>query len=254
MLARLTTRATRLLDVHFDQTGLSALHFEDEESSLVVDLNALHSLLPPIPENAWHRVAGACGRAIAPMSTSLWNMVSQDLENVAQVLLDSELLHDGVLEDNKPLSLPDKDVHPYRLSHSRPSESSQRNTRRPTDTAATVIVIPCTHPSTPTITIHLAPTQLQETSCRVPCQDQAFGKLLTVPTYPVFNQAHPPMLPRNCPLPSLNSWKWENGHWQAVLPTLREQSQKGLFSRVVTSKRRASRTPSVNMKAPSQAM
>lgn len=92
-------------------------------------------------------------------------------------------------------------------------------------------MVSSTHSPSPTIVVTLAPPQVQETSCRVPYQDQAFGNLLTVPSHPAFNKAHPPMIPDSCSLPQFDSWKWGNGHWEAVLPTLNEQRRRGMYSK-----------------------
>jgi hypothetical protein len=112
-------------------------------------------------------------------------------------------------------------------------------------------VISSTHSSSPTIVIILAPPQAQETSCRVPYQDQAFGNLLTVPSHPAFNKAHPPMIPDSCSLPRFDGWKWENGHWKAVLSTLNEQRRRGIIPKPVFQKKKnvdPSRLPRMSCK------
>lgn len=108
--------------------------------------------------------------------------------------------------------------------------------------AALRVIIPSTHPSTPSIIITLAPPQSREMSSCIPYQNQAFGNLLPVPSHPVFNTIHPPMSLDSNILPYLDNWQWENGHWETVLPSLEEQHRRGLFSRAISSKRKACRS------------
>lgn len=105
-------------------------------------------------------------------------------------------------------------------------------------------------------------------SSRTPYQDSAFRNRLVVPGYFVANDIHPPQLPHPSsflPYPpssqsssspasssedswryahlgastmSLKEWVWENGHWMAVLPSLQEQEERGLFARSLVVRRR----------------
>ena len=104
------------------------------------------------------------------------------------------------------------------------------------------LVIPSTHPSIPTIIITPCPRLPRETSCRVPLQDSAFGMKLTVPMHPVFNQCFPPQIPSLSP-PQSDHWRFTDGHWQAVVPGLEEQTRNHLFSRTFVIKKKACRMP-----------
>ncbi|PPQ77011.1 hypothetical protein CVT25_014828 [Psilocybe cyanescens] len=174
----------------------------------VVDLQALRCLLPSTKDNLWGRVT-ACGRAVT-LCLNLQQVLSSDFANVTQLLLDLEVRHEEPFHDLL-VTLP--------------------------------IVIPSTHPSTPSIVITLAPSQPRETSCCIPYQNQAFGSLLPVPSHPVFNKSHPPMSLDSCILPSLDKWEWRNGRWEVVLPSLEEQNRRGMFSRAISSKRKSCRSP-----------
>jgi len=256
MLARLTTAPARLLDLHIESNG----PVSDEQSSLEVDLSALRVHLPQNTDVVWQCIAGACGRAITPMCKKLGNMLNDDLENVAQVLLDLEQRHGDALEDNLPnTGLLDVNTTNSVRSTVQPqletwrSFPNERKLQRSSNATEYIITIPSRHLSAPTIMISLCPPQAKETSCHIPYQDRAFGTQLTVPSHPVFNKIHPPMLLELSSLPPLkfDSWKWENGHWVAVLPTPMEQTRKGVFSKAMVDRRRPSscRTHCRNTKA-----
>ncbi|CAA7264763.1 unnamed protein product [Cyclocybe aegerita] len=247
MLARVTINTARVLDVHFESSPRS----DEDGSTLVVDLQSLYALLPPIPD-AWRPVTAAYN-AVAPICTSLQRVISEDIENMASLLLDLELRHSEDWKNALPVGLLEASprsqgvgmlVHGSEPAHlPSPFERSGRKKRRLSDSPSP-IVIPSVHPSAPAIIITLAAPQPRETSCRTPCQDQAFGRRLAVPFHPVFNKTHPPMAFESSSLPRLDNWKWVNGHWMAVLPSLEEQAKRGMFSRPITAKRRKCRTPS----------
>ncbi|KAH6875004.1 hypothetical protein BKA70DRAFT_249491 [Coprinopsis sp. MPI-PUGE-AT-0042] len=93
-----------------------------------------------------------------------------------------------------------------------------------------------TRPSIPSITVTPCPPQKVSDCdpCRVPFQDYAFGQRLTVPSHPTFNNTHPPQrtLPNSVQDSAIPEcyWMWDAGHWEAVLPSLSEQSRRGLYS------------------------
>lgn len=93
------------------------------------------------------------------------------------------------------------------------------------------------NPSIPTIVITPCETEERESSCWVPVQDACFGNQLVVPSHPVVNEVFPPLLAR--PMMCGRKWEYREGHWRAVLPSLEEQVRRGLFSRVLSAKRRA---------------
>lgn len=107
---------------------------------------------------------------------------------------------------------------------------------------STPVVIPSTHPSTPTIIITPCPPAPRALHTRVPCQDAAFGARLTVPTHPVFNGPYggtsTTPTPDRGTLVGADDWRLCGGRWEAVVPGLREQERRGLFSRPVSAKKR----------------
>lgn len=95
----------------------------------------------------------------------------------------------------------------------------------------------CAEPSDllPIIMITPCPSEPHDTSCLVPYQDAAFGLRLTVPAHPVLNEVFPPLVTK--PFPLVENWRYENGHWRALLPSLEEQVTKGMFSRPIATRR-----------------
>lgn len=93
-------------------------------------------------------------------------------------------------------------------------------------------------PSIPTIIVSPCSPAPAESPPRLPLQDQDFGNLLTVPNYPVYNAAFPPMSATPAPSSTLDGWQWSEGHWKAILPTLSKQSEKGLFSKPIARRNR----------------
>lgn len=97
------------------------------------------------------------------------------------------------------------------------------------------------HSSVPTIIIPPCEPREHEISCHVPLQNCEFGGRLTVPRHPVFNQVFPPLSHSPHTLFANKKWKWHDGHWQATLPCLEEQTKNGLFSRALVTRRRSRR-------------
>ncbi|KAF9486366.1 hypothetical protein BDN70DRAFT_869874 [Pholiota conissans] len=260
MLAALTTSTARLLDVRIEQSGRSIDHADDDETTLIVDLDALYGLLLPLPNTAWRRAAGACTRAVTPICSNLSSLISSDLDNVAQLMLDLESHHRDTLSDALPTGLLNPTCIPPTINHDPQADhvaARPLRKRRRSSHPTPPIVIPSSHPSVPTIVITLSSPQSRQaqSSCRVPYQDHAFGNLLTVPSHPTFNKVHPPLALDSSSLPRLDEWEWVDGHWKAVLPSLREQAKKGLFSKPVSLKRRSSRSLcNKNTKPPASAI
>ncbi|KAF9556428.1 hypothetical protein CPC08DRAFT_765273 [Agrocybe pediades] len=269
MLARLTTRTARLLDVYFDPFGTVELepehHSEDPENSLVLDLHVLRYFLPWIPDNTLYRVADACGRSILPVCSNVQQTLSDDFDNVAQLMAgleDSECSKPDTSKisvSSQPLTTnveatckgketdfiqPPRKCRPRRCRR-RSSNADLVELHR--QKASTQLLFSSSNTSLPSIIVTPAPPQFREISCHVPYQDAAFGNLLTVPCHPAFNGFHPPMVPVEEKLPYLSRWKWEDGHWKAVVPTLAEQARNGLYSRSkATSRQKAIRSPQKN--------
>ncbi|TFK41928.1 hypothetical protein BDQ12DRAFT_732688 [Crucibulum laeve] len=251
MLTRLSLRAVQLLDVQFEDSSTSIP--DSGSNSLTVDLDALRGLVSPLPDNAWQRVAGVYGNTLLPIFRNMQTMLSEDVEQIAQVLSDLERRHEdsfnyepvSVLSQLHPLSLyaPNlqSDVHSNTPT---PATRPLRKRRDSAESCEEPIVIQSLHQSAPTIVITPCASQAPESSCRVPFQNRAFGNLMTVPAHPTFNNVYPPMIPERCRTPTLRKWKWQDGHWQTVLPSIEEQTKKGMFSRAYNGRRKASRAPS----------
>uniref|UniRef100_A0A8H8CQC1 Uncharacterized protein n=1 Tax=Psilocybe cubensis TaxID=181762 RepID=A0A8H8CQC1_PSICU len=251
MLARITTATAHLVNVCFDSSALSTQENEDGEHALVIDLEALRSLLPSAKDNLWSPVM-ACGRVIAPLCSNLQQALSSDLENIAQLLHDLESRHEesfqnilpvGLLNDNEKVEIVEKMERsneilcPKLLMGDRPPRKRRRSSQTKQN-----IIIHSTHPSTPSIIITLAPPQRRERSSCIPYQDNAFGNLLPVPSHPVFNKIYPPMSLESSFLPNIDDWEWRNGRWVAILPSLEEQHRRGLFSKPISSKKKPCRS------------
>ncbi|PPR06138.1 hypothetical protein CVT26_005360 [Gymnopilus dilepis] len=247
MLTRLTIGATRLKNTEAGQSACSTDH-EDEEHSLVVELDALRFLFA-FPESTWHQVATAYSRAL-PLCASVQRVLTNDIDNVTNLLLNLELQNERTetLEDVLPLGLLDDEPSPAPRNCD-PTDNScfcsrerlPRKRRRASQSNLSPLIIPSTHPSTPSIVITLSPPQRREMSGLVPYQDYAFGRSLTVPCHHLYNKVHPPMV-RDSRIPSHRSaWKWEDGHWTAVLPSVLEQAERGLFSRPILPRKKIRR-------------
>jgi len=246
MLALLSRAATQLLDVRLE----GSISLSEDEEAFSVDINALSAGLPDLP---WRRIAQVYANSISPMYKSIQNILVEDVDRVVQLL--SEL---GPVEgQDHQNDGTDTTIHLTNLQHPFPL-----NTRReylltsdttllpnyylkrlplynPTDHP---ILIPSTHPCTPSILITpCAPSSCSSLS-RVPLQDASYGNKLAVPGYPHLNSHFvPPMLkPGHAPL--VERWKWRDGHWWAVVPDLEMQGRKGWFSRPLSTRRRASRS------------
>lgn len=90
----------------------------------------------------------------------------------------------------------------------------------------------------PSIVVTPCPSQARDRSGWVPFQDASFGNRLVVPSYPVVNDVFPPMVAKSSPI--VEQWKFADGHWWALLPSLDEQMQRGMFSRPIHCRRRKS--------------
>ncbi|KAF9011044.1 hypothetical protein BDQ17DRAFT_1345356 [Cyathus striatus] len=257
MFARLSMGAAQLLDVSF-QASSSSLPEDEFDSVLQVDLTALRSLMNTLPtEDTWRRVRNICQNSISPVYQSIQTMVIDDVERITQVLSDLESCNDelhpslpsSALADASdqytPISLDSATGH-LNVSgrgslgkiHPRKDDSHVQSTN------CQPIVIPSSHPSAPTIIITPCLAGQRETSCRIPYQNNDFGNMLTVPLHPAFNKVYPPMAPMKDRTPVLSKWIWRSGHWEAVIPSLEEQHQKGLFSRMHAGRRKVSRAHS----------
>jgi hypothetical protein len=53
-------------------------------------MDVLRSIIRPLPDFTWRRVAGMYGHTITPMYKSIQNMLNEDAEHVAQILYELE--------------------------------------------------------------------------------------------------------------------------------------------------------------------
>jgi len=181
---------------------------------------------------------------LLPVYKILPSLISDDIEHVAHIFanLDAPHIRERIEILNPPSSprtfpstqneqasidppvfdLLCRRRHPKRR---RCSAESERPfiVHSPSPSLPAIIVTPC--PSTPPVTLP-----------RIPLQNRDFGQRLSVPSHPVFNHVFPPMA-RPAFLPSEPvRWIWSNGHWEAILPGLAEQTEKGLFSKCILRK------------------
>ncbi|KAK7465260.1 hypothetical protein VKT23_005239 [Stygiomarasmius scandens] len=310
MLARLSKGTARALGFSFPRNGSQQLlgqspTYEDDSEDVVIHLEIL---MQPLQEflAPWYHLA----RTLAPVYQNLHHIFIDDVDRVAQLLLDLEpvseydyMYMDYDDDDHDVVEIPNSSSCPElnllepvstsgdknqrieddALSISQPSLSRRfanserelppRKQRRSTYLTQP-IVIPSTHPLTPTIIITPCSSESEKTSSstnayeasffsRVPVQDSAFRSRLTVPRHPTFNCIFPPMrmalllsvsstsstrpstksysnsvsmiIPPPASLhPLVETWRWKDGHWQAVLPGIEEQVKRGMFSRVVS--------------------
>ncbi|KAG2022772.1 hypothetical protein CC2G_000497 [Coprinopsis cinerea AmutBmut pab1-1] len=201
---------------------------------------AVRRLLPGLPE-----VAGLLHEnAIGPICRGIQGMVVGDIERTVLLLSELEERYEegSVCEEEPEVNWDEKVIE---------EDDSMSRKRRHSSSAHSVyskdpIIIPPLHPSIPYIVINHCGSQTHEEDvCRVPYQNSGFGQYLTVPTHPPFNQVHPPLLPTHAHtmMPIMEKWVWKNGHWEAVLPSLEEQTLRGLCSRpILNTRRKASRT------------
>jgi len=205
---------------------------------LSVDVDELRNY---IPNNPWHRISQACTSTVAPVCTAVRDAVHSDIDSLARLLVDlevyaltvSEVPSEDMNEASKacssvpqpsvslcPSIAQDEDVH----CNTRPvSPLGHHETTVPSYDIPTIVITPC--PSLP-----------RDRSGWIPFQDASFGNRLVVPTHQVVNDVFPPLLAKSSPM--VDRWKFVDGHWWALLPSLEEQMQRGMFSRPSYCRRR----------------
>jgi len=254
MLASLSRGAARLLDayVRFEiPEGLSPS--DEDEEALSIDVNALTALLPS-PDVPWRRITDVCGQTISPIYKSIRDMLMEDAEHVARILSELEPLELEVDSQNKeseatvvvpslqdPLSLKTRRSHGYPSPEVATYPHSHRKRRRSCDSPDHPVLIPSTHPSTPSIVITPCVTLQCPSSSWVPLQDASYGNKLAVPGYAHMNSCFAPLILKPGHVPLVECWKWKEGHWWAIIPDLEEQGRKGWFSRPLSARRRVVR-------------
>lgn len=232
--------AQQVLDVQV--VAAASPSSSDEKDILVADFDVLRTLFLPLPNNAWRRVVN-CSRTLPPMCRNLRSVISNDFESVARILSELEPwdCFDETVDDYDdpcPMNLGLSYVEPEPYS----PQSRIRHIRwQSLCTDDPSCTMQSSHSSVPTIIITPCEPREHEISCHVPLQNCEFGGRLTVPRHPVFNQVFPPLSHSPHTLFANKKWKWHDGHWQATLPCLEEQTKNGLFSRALVTRRRSRR-------------
>ncbi|TDL28172.1 hypothetical protein BD410DRAFT_782138 [Rickenella mellea] len=211
MFARFSQAASHFLDIPLidDHTELT-ISQQDPLLVLNVDVSRL-----PTPENAIRSVAGFCNATVFPLCRYLETTLTNDFETLALLHeIDQDVISNESPPENSPLGTLLSDA----------SEPHQNT---------------CGEQLIPKIVVTLAPPQPREASCWIPLQDSSFGMRLTVPSHALLNATHPPMVAAHAKYnPYIRSWKYERGHWKAVVPALDEQQRRGIFSRPSGLRRR----------------
>ncbi|GLB35720.1 hypothetical protein LshimejAT787_0300080 [Lyophyllum shimeji] len=183
MLARLANLKAALCEweVRFE-TACDPVSIPNDSNSLIVDLDALRALI--LPNDAFARTTGQCGRTIAPVYNCMQNMIKSDVEHVVQVL--SDLEDSAEVEEwdvlNRAADIPsirscpldpeatifqDEASHQQRDCTGRSCSNVEFQTKIPK-----IIITPCE-------------PHAQHSPCHVPLQNSAFGNQLTVPSHPL---------------------------------------------------------------------
>ncbi|KAF9021748.1 hypothetical protein BDZ89DRAFT_1137786 [Hymenopellis radicata] len=243
MLARLSIGSHEALH-------LSSHTEDDDKQALTVNIDLLlQDIVFHIPDN-WRRAASLYGNSLYAcrnIQTILSDDVKcieklfSDLEQTSSEMEDDELDILSTCDSEDDLLHSSASVSTVLDTRDVPTASSSRTSRRrrspspdsPCFAIPEIIITPCA-------------TEPPDMSCRVPLQDSAYNQRLTVPSHTSVNHSFPPMRSRAPPIPSIQNWAWRDGHWQAILPGLEEQSRKGMFSRPTNIRRRASRSCRLN--------
>ncbi|KAK7686565.1 hypothetical protein QCA50_010165 [Cerrena zonata] len=196
---------------------------------------SIDGLRDTIPNLQWSKVARKCVSTVAPLYTAVRDTLHNDVEHLTQLFIeletsyDSDTLHDGgyVSELQASETSCSEIFSPSEMA----IDESESSTGEP-------FTIHSSHPEIPSIVITPCPSQERDRSCWVPFQDASFGNRLSVPMHLAVNDVFPPLVAK--PIPFVEHWRFVDGHWMALLPTLEEQMQKGMFSRPTLSRRRKS--------------
>ncbi|KAI0081143.1 hypothetical protein K474DRAFT_1636360 [Panus rudis PR-1116 ss-1] len=249
MLSLFKSTATRALDTAVILSGGDTSNRvcspEGGEPVLSLDVDGLRELIRPLPKFAWRDVVHACASTVSPLYGAVRETVRSDIEHLTQLFVELDtkdvvvdIYGDAVIPESEPL-----ESEPETVSQSSESSSQVRAVSRRRKSTCShqqgiteQLIIPSSDPSIPTIVITPCPRQERDTSCLVPFQDASFGNRLAVPMHPVVNDVFPPLLAK--PSPCVERWRFIDGHWWAVLPSLEEQIQKGMYSRPMQFRRR----------------
>jgi hypothetical protein len=279
MLSRLSTTSSKFfgLQVQIDarSTGISI----SDGDEIVVDVDYLKEFLAPLPEHAWRRLLGSVSPMYKSVQSAISQDSDHVVELLMRLELDCERRRsENSSMPTHPLIDSHADLTDSCHTTAIPVpqrnglRSSRRRRRSATGTASTDLKYPNTDSSLPIIIITPCPPHVhaEASSSRTPYQDSAYRTRLVVPGYFLANDIHPPQLPqplsyaqvdtslRSCCRSSSHSssswkyahfgastmsfkeWKWKDGHWNAVLPSLEEQAERGLSARSLTTRKRSS--------------
>jgi len=219
---------------------------DEDEPVLSVDVAELRNLFPPLPSFAWQHVTAAYTRTVLPICSTVYSTIHRDIDQLTQLFVDLDIA--SLTQTSSESYIEDADADDsgsHAASDRMPAcatpELPQRKRQRSHSSEPifeSEWIIPSTDPSIPTIVVTPCPPQSPDSSCWVPYQDASFGNLLTVPTHPAVNDIFPPLLAKHSPF--VEKWAFTGGHWKAILPSLEEQMQKGMFSRPMFLRRRRS--------------
>ncbi|KIY65979.1 hypothetical protein CYLTODRAFT_423860 [Cylindrobasidium torrendii FP15055 ss-10] len=167
-----------------------------------------------------------------PSVESIFPNVKHDVKTIETLFL--ELAQSAEEEDFEELdSWLDDDSCAYdddRLRKRHPKDSDLQDARSLSPLTAFhiphITITPCESPA--------------DTSSRIPLQDSACARRLTVPSYTVVNSVFPPMRRPSGSLHDWKDWTWKDGHWVAVIPSLEDQARRGLYARPKRVRRRQS--------------
>ncbi|KZT08616.1 uncharacterized protein LAESUDRAFT_675887 [Laetiporus sulphureus 93-53] len=232
MLSALSRTAARALSPQARWDDWSSSQEPYDAEILYLDLE-LCDVLRPLPEIAWSKIAHLCSRTVSPAYRKLRDTFQDDMDRLAGIMAELEL--SSVEAAEHAARFEDAPFCHGRTSYLERPPSKRRRSSAATDDNAP-LVIPGFDPSIPTIVITPCPSQPREAACLVPFQDAQFGNRLTVPTHPALNSAFPPQMAM--PVPLVEHWRYEDGHWAALLPHPEEQVKRGMFSRPLPSRRR----------------
>ncbi|KAG0707541.1 hypothetical protein DFH29DRAFT_994973 [Suillus ampliporus] len=225
MFARLSRQSARWVDVRVERA------LSGDNDAISVDVNVLTCL-----DFSWR---GLCGQTIEPVYRGLKSVVEEDLDTVVRLLSDLDPLGEELEPMNENIEIPPQPQLPLpsspRVYAAEDSALScpdvslperPRRKRRRSSALVEPLVIKPTHPSAPIIIVSPCPPQARETSSWVPYQDASFGERLTVPTYTPLNSAFPPLVAPSSLDNRVDDWRYIDGHWYAVLPTIDEQCKR----------------------------
>lgn len=205
---------------------------DPEVAGLCVNVE-LRDVLSPLPEIALSRVADICARTVVPVYRVLRDTWSDDMNDLAQVM--AELESASFIPDTSDCDRRQSDENFLATQISQPEMPLLKRRRSSNAMHNAPLIITGSDPTIPTIVITPCPSQPREANCLVPFQDALFGNRLTVPTHPALNDVFPPLIAR--PFPVVQHWRYEDGHWWAVLPDPEEQMTKGMFSRPLPARK-----------------